>query len=571
MLDLGIPLQPPWLPEDDEREVELSALCATFPEIAIDADDPFTAFLDLPVVPVVPIKISFTDEAVLAASRHSSTAAPEVAHDLAYLPPLRVKFSLPVGYPGETPPTFRLSTSPAWLSRAILDRLQEEGKRLWEEFGHDQVLFAFLDMLQDATANAFGVSDGDAELDISQSDKIALLDFNIKAKQEAFNGETFDCGICLDPKKGSACHKMADCGHIFCRTCLRDFYNNAITTGDLATVRCLAPNCAKEREAQANSVPSKSRRPRKPKTFISPSELLQIPLEAEMVQRYVTLRHKAHLESDKHTVYCPREWCQGAARSKKHRKPEGMEIVDSDSDSEVESKLQGTESRSDLMRICEDCGYAFCERCFQGWHGEYFLCVPRTTNGELTEEDKLSLEYVRMHSTPCPTCACPAQKTHGCNHMICFRCGTHFCYLCSAWLNPENPYMHYNIVTQGCYMRLWELEGGDGDDVGIGFGGAGRVANPIPEDLDVMENAIQADIDEEQNFGQAAPRLNIMIAGRPERPHAVDPVPPADRRPAAGQGAIRHVREGPLVLRIDHVPARPPIREPAPIPPIDRR
>lgn len=40
---------------------------------------------------------------------------------------------------------------------------------------------------------------------------------------------------------------------------------------------------------------------------------------------------------------------------------------------------------------------------------------------------------------------------------------------------PENPYTHYNTLKSTCYMRLWELEGGDGADAGIGFaGGAGR-------------------------------------------------------------------------------------------------
>ena len=73
------------------------------------------------------------------------------------------------------------------------------------------------------------------------------------------------------------------------------------------------PGCAKKR-AEAQAATSKKR---KVKTQLSPSELLQIPLEPEVVQRYVKLKRKAALESDKDTIYCPRSWCQGAARSKK--------------------------------------------------------------------------------------------------------------------------------------------------------------------------------------------------------------------------------------------------------------
>ncbi|CRJ85331.1 hypothetical protein BN1708_016999, partial [Verticillium longisporum] len=112
------------------------------------------------------------------------------------------------------------------------------------------------------------------------------------------------------------------------------------------------------------------------------------------------------------------------------------------------------------------------------WHGEFVSCMPPRDTGELSAEEQASIDYLKLHSTPCPTCAAPAQKTHGCNHMICFRCNSHFCYLCSAWLDPAKPYQHFNEQPGGkrtsCYMRLWELEEGDGDDVGYGFaGGAG--------------------------------------------------------------------------------------------------
>lgn len=219
---------------------------------------------------------------------------------------------------------------------------------------------------------------------------------------------------------------MMDCGHVFCIQCLQDFYNNAIQEGDLASVRCLEPSCAKEREA--GQTPDGKKR-RKPKTFISPSELLQVPLESEMVKRYVTLKYKTELESDKNTIYCPRPWCQGAAKSKKHKKPEGFELHEAEDDSDDEDK-QTTKDHTEIAKsnpkpykpedrlaVCEDCGFAFCSRCYQGWHGDFVVCAPKRCQDELNEEDKASLDFISLHTTPCPTCACPAQKTHGCNHM----------------------------------------------------------------------------------------------------------------------------------------------------------
>ena len=365
---------------------------------------------------------------------------------------------------------------------------------------------------------------------------------------------------------------MLDCGHVFCVQCLQDFYNDAITKGDLVSVRCLTPGCAKRR-AEALS-----QKGRKAKSHLSPSELLQIPLEREMVVRYVNLKHKAELESDKNTIYCPRQWCQGAARSKKHRKPDGFEVVESDDEGDSDAE-EGGKSKfragKDLLCVCEDCSFAFCGRCYQGWHGEFTLCVPRTTTGDMTDEDKASMEYLKQHTTPCPTCAAPAQKTHGCNHMICFKCNSHFCYLCSAWLEPGNPYKHFNIENTWCYMRLWEHENGDGDDV------ANRP--PEPEEFDLIEDELNDGEVQQANgipgFPEAAGvAQNLQAAGVPaveEQPIPAQPVPgiqqaaapvPAPDHPAEPP-AQELQREGPLVLRINAAPAPPrpaPAADPQP-------
>lgn len=345
-----------------------------------------------------------------------------------------------------------------------------------------------------------------------------------------------------DPKKGIACHKMIDCGHVFCIRCLQDFYNNAIAEGDVAAVKCVSPNCANERKSATGESSLKSRKLR---TFVSPSELLQIPLEQDTVKRYVMLKHKIKLESDKNTVYCPRPWCQGAARSNRHKKPEGLEVVDSDDEDDEDTGL---------LAICEDCGFAFCTRCCQGWHGELNYCIPKQRKDAITEEEKASLEYLRLHSTPCPTCAAPCQKSQGCNHMRCFRCQTHFCYLCSAWLDPSNPYKHFNTQPSSntpstCYMRLWELEGGDGDDVAIGYEGGDAMRNAnvdagqYGEHLEIaQQRAAQRQEEARQEIAQIAPVP-------PEVPQAHQP--PPERRAVVA-------REGPLVLRIEGDP--PPAR-----------
>ncbi|KAH9224199.1 RWD domain-containing protein [Leptodontidium sp. 2 PMI_412] len=534
---------------EDERQEELDCIAAIFPEILVDPENPFSVSMEIPVHPTSPVKVLFpaSSDGLIPTpplSVHSDQAdqlAPIPANavesqNLSYLPSLQLRITLPQDYPEKTAPIFELSASPAWISRKALDELQGKGKEMWEEAGRSSVVYGYIDFLHQEAENAFGFATEGRNLEVPQDFKISLLDYDIKATQAAFEKETFDCGVCLDPKKGTVCHRMIDCGHVFCIQCLQDFYNNAITEGNLAAVQCLTPGCAKKRGEEQVA------KGRKAKTQLSPSELIQIPLEQEVVTRYVKLKHKAELESDKNTVYCPRKWCQGAARSKKHRKPVGFEDTESDDEVDDEVDDEGTSkgyiAGADRLCICEDCSFAFCSRCFQGWHGELTTCMPRKDNGELTEEDKASLAYMNSHSTPCPTCSARAQKTHGCNHMICFKCHSHFCYLCSAWLPPANPYNHYNNKSSSCYYRLWEMEEGDGDDVGQGGGG---------RPLELHED----DEEEEELPEPVIEPVQIPEIVEPEEPR--EPLEPLQR-------------EGPLVLRINHVPAPPP--PPAPEVPV---
>ncbi|KAK0101236.1 translation termination inhibitor protein itt1 [Cadophora gregata] len=528
---------------EDERQEELDCIAAIFPEILVDPNNPFSVSMEVPVHPTSPVKVLFPASSdgliptppLSTHSGHEGKTGPVPTNavesqNLSYLPSLQLLITLPEEYPEKKAPVFELATTPAWLSRKHLDELQAKGEEMWEEAGRSSVVYGYIDFLQQEAENAFGFAAG-RNLEVPQDFKISLLDHDIKATQAAFEKETFDCGVCLDPKKGTVCHRMIDCGHVFCVQCLQDFYNNAITEGNLAAVQCLTPGCAKKRGDEQVA------KGRKAKTQLSPSELIQIPLEQDVVSRYVKLKHKAELESDKNTVYCPRKWCQGAARSKKHRKPIGFEETESDNEEEDEGTSKGYVAGADRLCICEDCSFAFCSRCYQGWHGELTTCMPRKDNGELTEEDKASLEYMNLHSTPCPTCSARAQKTHGCNHMICFKCHSHFCYLCSAWLPPANPYNHYNNRSSSCYYRLWELEEGDGDDFEHGGGRPVELHEDEEEELEI----------------EPEPVVEVQI------PEIVEPDEPREVLEPLQ-------REGPLVLRINHVPAPPP--PPAPEVPV---
>jgi E3 ubiquitin-protein ligase RNF14 len=212
---------------EDEREVELSSISAIFPELAISPDDPFAASIVLPVAPAEPVAVVFSPLADGAAPTGLPTPpsssgvgwgddgkaaaggdpqggvvgeAVRDVHRLSHLPPLSLRIKLPEGYPASEPPVLELSTSPPWLPGGTLLRLQNDGERLWEELGRDQVVFAYIDHLQQAAEEAFGLFDlggDDSSFAVAQDMKISLLDLDRKGKREEFERGTFECAVCL--------------------------------------------------------------------------------------------------------------------------------------------------------------------------------------------------------------------------------------------------------------------------------------------------------------------------------------------------------------------------------------
>lgn len=188
--------------EEDIREVELSTIAAIYPELQVNEDDPYTFSIELPVSLNEPVTVLFpaATEGVppVEPEQAQVPAAPVVdSHMLSNLPALQACITLPEGYPEKKPPTVSLSTSPPWLSEQILRKLEGDVEVLWEEIGQDQVIFTYIDSLQQSTENIFGLVDDQGQLKVDPQHKITILDYDIRAKQRAFEKETFECGICL--------------------------------------------------------------------------------------------------------------------------------------------------------------------------------------------------------------------------------------------------------------------------------------------------------------------------------------------------------------------------------------
>lgn len=484
--------------DDDEREEELETLSSIYPEMVRHPEQQYQATLELAIKLSRPLRVRFLPEVCSDDISYAGVAAQSDALggqdvELSHLPPLCLDIALPTGYPTDAPPLVALSTRDNCLPPSKLAGLEHEVVHLWEEYGRSIILFVYIDHLQQVAERGFDLDQlPDARLILPVSLKSRLVTFDEATKLATFNAGTFECGICLDPKKGSLCYRMMGCGHVYCLNCLQEFYNHAITEGDVANVLCLSPDCE---TAKHN-----------PERALQPRELLAMGIEDRTVRRYVEMKRKKKLEADKSTVYCPRTWCQGPARSPKYPPipadistyvlhesavAEAGEIAPKPPNPAVQP------DPSDRLAVCEACSLAFCRVCYMGWHGPFARCFPRDPK-ELSAEEKASYDYIRLHTSPCPTCSSPTSKTMGCNHMSCFQCKSHFCYLCGSWLDGSNPYQHFNKPGTECYQRLWELEEGDNGrvpDDGRGFaGGRGweQIAMDVAREADAQDAANEA-------------------------------------------------------------------------------
>lgn len=106
-----------------------------------------------------------------------------------------------------------------------------------------------------------------------------------------------------------------------------------------------------------------------------------------------------------------------------------------------------------------------------------------------------------------------------------------------AWLDPGNPYQHFNRMPDGrvtsCYMRLWELEGGD-ENGEYAFAG-GRAERQV-EAVQPNEEQQPDVVVHHRDIGRRQAERNVRV----------------DReRPAPLNGPVDVAREAPLVLRLD--------------------
>lgn len=120
-----------------------------------------------------------------------------------------------------------------------------------------------------------------------------------------------------------------------------------------------------------------------------------------------------------------------------------------------------------------------------------------------------------------------------------------------------NPYQHYNTEATGCFQRLWELEGGDGNDVGYNYFGGDHLPDENEFSDDDSEDEGPEGIDGQLNEIEDMPLEPQRLVPEPEQ----EPIADEEHEGIRADLAVAQ-DDAPLVFRLAPAPPRP---APAPV------
>ncbi|KAF5337391.1 hypothetical protein D9611_003252 [Ephemerocybe angulata] len=384
----------------------------------------------------VPVELEHPQDVTIARDVPSDSSAFPMSETVSVstLPALLIHISLPSTYPlEESPRISSIRATHLWLPR--IGKLNKLLTDMWQ--AGDGVLYMWLEYLRTGEfLKALELVDGsDSKILITHPNPPSLAPLLLSSDQRSqssqFAKNTYPCSVCLATLKGSKCLQLS-CKHIFCRGCLQDFWGMCIEEGDVGRVGCPDPDCVK-RKREANE-----------------EEVARV-VSGEEVDRWRWLREKRNLEKDPTIVHCPVDNCQSPVKKPANEDPESGRTWHGP----ISPCVIAHSEKVVLEYLASDEGSVERERIEQQYGKGNIAKLVNRYNEEIANN-----EWMKNSTTECPGCSCRVEKSLGCNHMTCWKCGKHFCYRCGAAISAADPYAHFSQPGR-CYQKLFDFEAQD--------------------------------------------------------------------------------------------------------------
>ncbi|CAL1399471.1 unnamed protein product [Linum trigynum] len=421
---------------DQLQEDELLAMESIYGEnvIILDRERGLRAF-QVRIEPKIPDEFTITTK--LHSSGEMKTASSSTTDEFSYsfkvkfLPPIVLTCLFPKSYPSHKPPNFTISVQ--WLGCPRIASLCSVLDSLWMEQRGQEVMYQWIDWLQSFSLPQLGIHQeiilgpygikhiGDRRA-VSGSvspdvDIPSLRWYNDEQVLENFLNDFHQCSICFSEHAGSDFVRLP-CQHFFCRNCMKTYSDLHVSEGTLNKLLCPESKCGEDTRLFCSLCKNKRHIG---EACLTPELRLQILQERLKSSRSVA---QMRVEQNKINEFLSESYI---ARDSKQCPVCRMAI----------SRTGGCNKM-----VCRNCGNYFCYCCnlsidgydhFSG--GECELFPPESIRQwERRMNNRQAGGVVRVenigHPHKCASCNQHNWKIDNNNHIFCWKCKKHYCYLC---------------------------------------------------------------------------------------------------------------------------------------------
>ncbi|GER50401.1 RING/U-box superfamily protein [Striga asiatica] len=215
---------------------------------------------------------------------------------------------------------------------------------------------------------------------------------------------TVMCNICMDEVPSEDLTKM-DCGHCFCNSCWTGHFIVKINEGQSKRIKCMAHKC--------NAICDEA--------IVRKLVSVEHPDLAEKFERFLL---ESYIEDNRMVKWCPSvPHCGNAIR------------VENEEMCEVECS----------------CGLQFCFSCLSEAHSPCSCSMWQLWAKKCRDESE-TVNWMTVHTKPCPKCHKPVEKNGGCNLVSCI-CGQAFCWLCGGATGRGHTWSQIDNHSCGRYKE----------------------------------------------------------------------------------------------------------------------